>query len=291
MLRKIMFPTDFSLASNNILECIPTFKDFGLKEAVIVHIVDSRDDRDHVQRTDWAKNALDEYKKKFDGCGVEIKTIVLTGVPFIELTNVAEEEGVSLVIITSHGKSMIEKMLLGSVTEKFVYHGKKPVLVEKVRIFEDCISEEHCNAICKNTFKHILFPTDWSGCADDVLDEIEKFNEYGTEEITVIHVMDERLLIGHYSEEEKEEHEKADVARLNKVKERLEGSGYKVNTLLSKGAPFKEIERAARESEITLITMGVHGKGFVKEALLGSTAERVIKFAYKPMLLLSHNEN
>ena len=42
-----------------------------------------------------------------------------------------EEEGVSVVVIGSHGKSNIKEMLLGSVSEKVVRKAKSPVLVVK----------------------------------------------------------------------------------------------------------------------------------------------------------------
>jgi len=48
-----------------------------------------------------------------------------------EILSVEEEEGVSVIIIGSHGKANIEGMLLGSVSEKLVRRSKNPVLVIK----------------------------------------------------------------------------------------------------------------------------------------------------------------
>jgi nucleotide-binding universal stress UspA family protein len=44
---------------------------------------------------------------------------------------VAEEENPSVIVIGSHGKSNLEEMLLGSVSEKVVRKAKHPVLVIK----------------------------------------------------------------------------------------------------------------------------------------------------------------
>jgi nucleotide-binding universal stress UspA family protein len=290
MLKKMMFPTDFSIASDKIYNCIPTLKTLGMKEALLVHIVDKRDDKSVPERTKWAEDALGRYKEQFKAKGIKVKTIVKLGVPFIELNNIAEKEKVSLVVITSHGESMIEKMLLGSVTEKFVYHCKRPVLIEKVKIFEPYKQKICSDVIFKNTFKHVLYPTDWSKCANDVLEKLKNFKKFGTEAITVLHVMDNRLL-KNYDIEKRKELEKADLKRLGAAAKKLKKLGFAVETKLTRGIPFREIKRAARENEITLIAMGVHGKGFVKEVMLGSTAERTAKYAFKPVLLLSHKED
>lgn len=290
MFKKIMFPTDFSKASNMIYNCIPSFKRLGMEDAILVHIVDDREKDNIIERTTWAEDELEKFiDLELKDDSITAKPVVRLGVPFFDLNEVALEEDVSLVVITSHGKSMIEKMLLGSVTEKFIYHSQKPVLIEKVGIFENCKPKECCDVICENTFKHILFPTDWSTCASDVLENIKKFKDIGTESVTAQHVMDVRHLKYHTDKKIKEL-EQIDLDKLEVVKGELEKCGFKAQTILTAGHPFNEIKRAAREPEITLIAMGVHGKGFVKESILGSTAERVARHAFKPVLLLNHSK-
>jgi len=48
-----------------------------------------------------------------------------------EILRVEEEEGVSIIVIGSHGKTNIKEMLLGSVSEKVIRKSKNPVLVIK----------------------------------------------------------------------------------------------------------------------------------------------------------------
>ncbi len=288
MFNKIMFPTDFSMATNRIFDCINDFKRVGMTEAVFVHIVDERDESDVLQRTKWAEDAFKEYEERYKDEDFSITTIIRHGVPFIALNDIASKEAASLIVITSHGKSMIERMFLGSVAEKLIYHSEVPVLIEKVAIFEAC-EPEHCHEIAKRTFKHILFPTDWSECAQDVLNTIKRFKDIGMESVTVLHVMDVRNLKYHTNSKIKE-FEDIDLEKLKVVKDELTAYGLNVETMLAAGIPYNEIKRAARETEITLVAMGVHGKGFIKEALLGSTAERVARHAFKPVLLLSHKK-
>ncbi len=281
-----MFPTDFSATSNRIYSYIESFKDIGMEEALLVHVVDTREGADIRDRSLWATESLSKEKEALEAAGIRTKTIILAGIPFVELNNTAEKEDVSLVILAAHGKSMIERMFLGSVTEKLIYHSKKPALIEKRALLEG-YNKESMLTVMKDTFRHVLYPTDWSDCAKDVLVRLKSFKEFGTEMITVLHVMDTRHLKYH-TESRIEEFERIDIEKLNEVEAELKGYGFNVKVILTVGRPFAEIKRAARESDVTLVAMGVHGKGFIKEMLLGSTAEKIAKHAFKPVLLLSH---
>ena len=63
--------------------------------------------------------------------GFDVKVRIERGIPFKEILRVEEEEGVSVIVIGSHGKSNVAEMLIGSVSEKVVRKSKKPVLVIK----------------------------------------------------------------------------------------------------------------------------------------------------------------
>ena len=53
------------------------------------------------------------------------------GIPFKEILRVENEEDIPLIVIGSHGKSNVEEMLLGSVSEKVIRKAKSPVFVVK----------------------------------------------------------------------------------------------------------------------------------------------------------------
>jgi nucleotide-binding universal stress UspA family protein len=61
--------------------------------------------------------------------GFHVKPKVKTGKPFKEIMTTAAEEKVSIIVIGSHGKSNIEEMLVGSVSENVIRHAKMPLLV------------------------------------------------------------------------------------------------------------------------------------------------------------------
>lgn len=59
---------------------------------------------------------------------VEIKQEVEVGVPYQRIVEKAAKEGVELVVISTHGRTGLLHMLIGSVTEKVVRHAPCPVL-------------------------------------------------------------------------------------------------------------------------------------------------------------------
>jgi len=80
------------------------------------------------------KEAREEGKKiekKLMQSGLIVKIRIETGVPLKEIIKVEEEEKVSAIVIGSHGKTNLEEMFLGSVSEKVIRLSKKPIMVIK----------------------------------------------------------------------------------------------------------------------------------------------------------------
>jgi nucleotide-binding universal stress UspA family protein len=62
---------------------------------------------------------------------VEVEAVILEGSPVHEIVNFAEGNDIDLIVMGSHGRTAIERFLLGSVAENVVRHSKKAVLVVK----------------------------------------------------------------------------------------------------------------------------------------------------------------
>jgi nucleotide-binding universal stress UspA family protein len=60
---------------------------------------------------------------------LEVRPKVFLGEPFSLILNEAEKESVDLIVVGSHGKQGIERLLLGSVSEKVARKAKCSVLV------------------------------------------------------------------------------------------------------------------------------------------------------------------
>lgn len=62
--------------------------------------------------------------------------------------------------------------------------------------------------------------------------------------------------------------------------------------LVRPGYPVEEILKAADEEDCSMVVLGTHGKGFLKQTFLGSVARSVLDRAKKPVLIvpLPHEE-
>jgi len=78
------------------------------------------------------KRALDYLNKTGEGLkskGVEVKTRVEVGNPAEEIIRAADEINADLIAMSTHGRSGISRWTFGSVTDKVLREGNKPVLV------------------------------------------------------------------------------------------------------------------------------------------------------------------
>ena len=69
-----------------------------------------------------------------------------------------------------------------------------------------------------------------------------------------------------------------------------QGSNLKIETSQRLGTPFEEIVKVAKEREVDLIVMATHGYTDLKHFFLGSTAERVVRLAPCPVLVVRWHE-
>src|ERR1041385_773029 len=75
-------------------------------------------------------------------------------------------------------------------------------------------------------------------------------------------------------------------AQLKMIAARETKGDLKVTSLLRIGSPFHEITKAAREAAADLIVIATHGYTGARRVLLGSTAERVVRHAQCPVLVV-----
>jgi nucleotide-binding universal stress UspA family protein len=140
MFKKILFPTDFSEVSRKAAKYIKQLKGSGVQEVVVLHVMDERElkvlsrvsqeylrVREEVEK-DIAKEVA-AIEADMTAHGFRVKTKIVTGKPFTEIMSTAAEEKVSLIVMGSHGRSNIEEMLIGSVSENVIRHAKVPLLV------------------------------------------------------------------------------------------------------------------------------------------------------------------
>lgn len=80
-------------------------------------------------REEGANKGIGRIEADLRESSLDVKVRIEKGIPFKEILRVQDEEEVSAIVIGSHGKSSVEEMLLGSVSEKVIRKCNRPVLV------------------------------------------------------------------------------------------------------------------------------------------------------------------
>ncbi len=81
------------------------------------------------------ERSTSELAQRLEDDGIEVEREVRDGVPHKEILEYSDEEDIDLVVMGTHGKTGIDRLLLGSVTEKVVRKSEAPVLT--VRMVEE----------------------------------------------------------------------------------------------------------------------------------------------------------
>ncbi|MBN2687283.1 MAG: universal stress protein [Deltaproteobacteria bacterium] len=142
-------------------------------------------------------------------------------------------------------------------------------------------------------FETILFPTDFSDVAEKALGVVKQMKAAGTRKVVVLHVIKKQSLevIAQYSSirdfREVELEIEGDARReLGRMERELRDLGFNVSVRIETGFPLNEILRVEAEEGVSAIVIGSHGLSNVKEILLGSVSESVIRKAQGPVLVI-----
>lgn len=73
------------------------------------------------------------------------------------------------------------------------------------------------------------------------------------------------------------------------LRERVQAMNGRADIVVKIGEPFVEIIRLVRERESDLVVLGAHGARFIRDLLLGTTAERVIRKGKRPVLVVKQS--
>lgn len=138
--KKILFPTDFSEGSDNALPyAADMVKHYGAK-LYLLHVIQdiagaTASYVPHVSLDELYRDMEKNAAKEIDRYGIEelrgikdIERIVVKGRPYEEILKFARENKVDLIVIGTHGRKGLDRVIFGSTAEKVVRDAPCPVL-------------------------------------------------------------------------------------------------------------------------------------------------------------------
>jgi nucleotide-binding universal stress UspA family protein len=136
-------------------------------------------------------------------------------------------------------------------------------------------------------YKRILVAAENSPTDRAVLEHVQELARLTGAQLLIVHVADGWAARNFYELDLRESEEmREDRAYLDRLRDELAGRGFNVETRLGLGDPASEIARVANEEKVDLIALSTHGHRFVKDLLLGATADRLRHIVNVPVLLV-----
>lgn len=289
--QKILCPIDFSAGSDHALRVAARLATRWNAELVIVHALYPQVYASEYayppavfeQMIEDAERGLAAAERDAKGLGAtRVTTKLLRGNPWQAIVEALREDtAFDLVVIGTHGRTGLSRVLLGSVAEKIVRHAPCPVLTTRER--GDV-----------SPFRNVFCPIDFSEGSQHAIELAAKVVEPGGPGITLFHAIE---VPASYSEE----------PSLRTYEEAID---KEVTQLLAKWAAdlrTKVSVPVATRSQIghagaqtlaildgdpsfDLVITGSHGRTGLKRALLGSVAEKIVRHAPCPVLVARRRE-
>jgi nucleotide-binding universal stress UspA family protein len=134
--KKILCPTDFSDASRLAVRVAADLAARDHGELRLVHVVEVEPplptdpnvvmEGPEYERTLHADAQLDDLAACYEN--LTVSTIVGHGDAGDEIVRIARDEAVDLIVMSTHGRTGLDRVVFGSVAEKVVRHAHRPVL-------------------------------------------------------------------------------------------------------------------------------------------------------------------
>jgi nucleotide-binding universal stress UspA family protein len=83
------------------------------------------------QLEDSAERELPKLAEREECAGLQVEEVVAHGEAAAEIVRVAKDRNVDLIVVSSHGRTGLGRILFGSTAEAIVRHASCPVLVVK----------------------------------------------------------------------------------------------------------------------------------------------------------------
>lgn len=206
---------------------------------------------------------------------------VVEGKPFVEIIRHGRDAGADLIAVGAHGAHFVRDLLVGTTAERVVRKSDRPVLVVKQPP--------------RRVYRRVMIATDFSQGSRQAVELALRLAPDA--EVTLLHVYDDWFVLPMRRAGAKDEDiDSAHRQMLDALRPEMEQSLKDVQLIaraqrrIIPGYPGTTIVEEVRRLGADLVVMGARGHGSVYYALLGSTAEHVMREAPCDVLVVRRGQ-
>jgi nucleotide-binding universal stress UspA family protein len=232
-----------------------------------------------------SQDSLDAQAKVIADAGVEHFTAIREGTVHEVIRDYAKEHDVDLVVLGTHGRTGVSKLMYGSVTERVVKTVHTPILVVPTGASQQPPTS-------------VVISYDFSGPSKRAAEVAGALHGVFGGSLHLVHsyldvwgeYTDRGAVVGEAAEKRREALRLGLQDMLEKdAKELFPVDADDVKTHLVTGDPADGILRVAKDVDAGLICAGTTGKSGIERLLIGSVARRLLHDSRVP-LLLTHDD-
>ncbi|MCK9581821.1 MAG: universal stress protein [Methanoregula sp.] len=285
MFEKVLILTDFSEHARCISDCITGIS--GIREIILLHVIEDIRvpmGRETIERlvTSAAEKSLQTERNYLEKLCPDIRvTPVLTISPDIPGTilEIAEKNGVDLIIISAYGMGIKTGMLTGNISTGVLCRiSRINVLVIRHKIIET-LTGKTFEKFCPMIFSRILCPTDLSLHAERVIALAGTMTGAGEVIILIIVSPDA-------TRSEITQNARTAESQTRAIRQTFAAKEIQSRTIVKTGDPACVIAETADEEDVSVIWISSSEKGCFYDFLLGSTVNDVIMNTKQPVIVI-----
>jgi nucleotide-binding universal stress UspA family protein len=268
MENRILLPLDGTESVEEILLYVTSITPSEMTEISLLTVITGNN-----TKASGAAHAAEVFEA-LNSAGWHVTQEVRMGDPIDEIVKFAILMPANLLVMSTHGRSGLERVREGSITEQVLQRSPCPVFILH------STRAEPADKRVGDLFERILVPLDGTSASAAIMECVERFATAHDSEVILFH--DEMGSDG--SEEARSVLREA----LQEQCVKLANTGLKVSLDLSTyRRPIREILNKIEAMNIGLVTMITHGESVTRLALDESVTAEVIRHSNCPLLVWS----
>jgi len=239
--------------------------------------------------TQIARTDMEEAAALLSGSDVAVEQVLAEGEPDEEIVAAAARRGVEMIAMASHGRGAVGRAIFGSVADRVARTAEVPILILRVPD-EDA---DHGVVVSR-----IIVPLDGSQIAERALPVAGELARQFAAPVHVVRAVDPAstlpmasgvfgaapVLSADVTDQIWQEAESEARSTVTAAVSRLQAEEVDASGGILNGSPFFAISEATQPGDLLILTS--HGRGGVRRWLLGSVAEKLVREAAAPVLLV-----
>lgn len=286
---KILCPVDFSETSDKAYDYAYSLASHYEARLYVLHVIDVSTSQLPYYNYDGLvvnslyeeldKSAAERLRAKVSDParrGVQTETSVVRGLVPDSILSFAHDQGTALIVMGTHGRRGLSRVMMGSVAERVLRYAPCPVLAVG-KTARDFVSPQQSREPVN--LGKILLCTDFSQCASVALRYALSLAQEYNAELTLLHVLEKSS-----AEERCMTVEDARKKLESLIPEEARNWCSAKAEVRVGNKPYKEIIQLAEEGKMDVAVLGVRGRGAMDLVVFGSTTNRVLELGPCPVL-------